>query len=438
MLSYKQRQQTYQEISLAHLHIHTVGDRETSAPIIDPDDENLHWHTLGGNRTSSNGPLGGNHTHTIDGETTSPPIDRDSNKDLGRKQMKMEYATLSFEVKASEIKEQKIDGSNFGVFSGHMAAFAKDRQDDIFLPGAFQKSIARHKAIGRPIRMLSQHNSEHLVGAFPIESVREDEKGLFVVGNINLDVQKGRESFSLMKQGVLSDMSIGFSVNHKEGVEFIDGIRFLKEVQIWEGSLVTEPANPAATINEVKSVVPFHDLPLASRDRTWDSKAAVARIREFTDSTESPTDDYKKAFVFCDWKKRDEFSSYKLPIADIVNGKLVVVKDAVFAAAKALHANVPEVALKKATKHIERYCAKMGIDSPFADDDKQYFTSAQVKLWSPRDYEKALKQTGMFSKSALRILASKLDNKESPVDNINSKGLDDLLKQLQSFKQTLK
>ncbi len=422
---------------MAHLHVHTVGDRETSEPIIDPDDESLHWHTLGGNRTSSNGPLGGVHTHTIDGETTSPPIDRDSNKDLGPKQMKMEYATLSFEVKTSEIKEQKIDGSNFGVFSGHMAAFAKDRQDDIFLPGAFQKSIDRHKAIGRPIRMLSQHNSEHLVGAFPIESVREDEKGLFVVGNINLDVQKGRESFSLMKQGVLSDMSIGFSVNHKEGVEFIDGIRFLKEVQIWEGSLVTEPANPAATINEVKSVVPFQDMPLAPRDRAWDSKAAMARIREFTGSTESPSDEYKKAFVFCDWKKRDEFSSYKLPIADIVNGKLVVVKDAVFAAAKVLHANVPEDAIKEATKHIERYCAKMDLDSPFSDDDKQYFTSSQVKLWTPRDCERELKKTSMFSKNGLKTLASRLDNQQKPDENTNKKDLRKLFDQLKSFKESM-
>lgn len=350
----------------------------------------------------------------------------------------MEYATFPLEVKDSEIKEQKIDGANFGIFSGHIAAFVKDRQDDIFLPGAFQKSIDRHKAIGRPIRMLSQHNSEHLVGAFPIEFVKEDENGLFVVGHINLDVQKGRESFSLMKQGVLSDMSIGFSINGKEDFEFKDGIRLLKEVEIWEGSLVTEPANPAATISEIKSVVPFHDLPLASRDRTWDSKAAVERIREFTDSTESPTDDYKKAFVFCDWKKRDEFSAYKLPIADIVNGKLVVVKDAVFAAAKALHANVPEYAIKEATRHIERYCAKMDLDSPFSDDDKQYFTSSQVKLWSRRDCERELKKTGMFSKNSLKTLASRLDNQQKPDENTNNKDLRKLFDQLESFKQSMK
>lgn len=423
---------------MAHFHIHTVGDRETSAPVIDPDNENLHWHTLGGNRTSSNGPLGGDHTHTIDGETTSSPIDRDSNKDVGRKQIKMEYATLAFEVKASEIKEQKIDGTNFGVFSGHMAAFAKDRQNDIFVPGAFQRSIDRHKAIGRPIRMLSQHNSEHLVGAFPIEFVREDEEGLFVVGNINLDVQKGRENFSLMKQGVLTDMSIGFSVTNKEDVEFRDGIRFLKQVEIWEGSLVTEPANPAATINEVKSVMPFQDLPLAPRDRAWDSKAAMARIRKFTGATESPTDDYEKAFVFCDWKKRDEFSSYKLPIADIVNGKLVVVKDAVLAAAKALHANVPEEAIKEATKHIERYCAKMDIDSPFSDDDKQYFTSSQVKLWTPRDCERELRKTGMFSKNGLKILASKFDNQQQQDENTHKKDFSELFNQLESFKESMK
>ena len=64
---------------MAHLHIHTLPDgTETSPPVIDPADESLHWHTVSGVRTSSNGPLGGDHTHALDGQTTSPPIDRDS------------------------------------------------------------------------------------------------------------------------------------------------------------------------------------------------------------------------------------------------------------------------------------------------------------------------------------------------------------------------
>lgn len=416
---------------MAHLHVHTVGDRETSAPVIDPDDESLHWHTLGGNRTSSNGPLGGDHTHTIDGDTTSPPIDRDSKKTepvIKRK---------SIGVRIAQIEEKTVDGVKIGIVSGHILTWDVDRGfwgiQDQFVKGSTLNALARHRKDNRPIRLKREHAT--LIGGFPIETVHEDEKGLFGIGNINLNTQDGIEAFALAKQGVLSDFSVGWQ-DIKSSI--VDDIRIIEETEIWEGSLVEEPMNPEAKVTDVKSVVPFQDMPLASRDRAWDSKAAVARIREFTDSTESPTDDYKKAFIFCDCKKRNEFSSYKLPIADIVNGKLVVVKDALLAAAKALHANVPENAIKEATRHIERYCAKMDIDSPFSDNGKQYFTSSQVKLWTPRDCERELRKTGMFSKNGLKTLASRLDSQQKTDENTNKKGFSELFDQLKSLKESMR
>lgn len=423
---------------MAHLHIHTLPDgTETGPPVIDPNNVDLHWHTVAGVRTSSNGPLAGDHTHTIDGETTSPPIDRDSDK--GRA-VKIEYATLAFQVE--EIKEQKQDGSNIGVFSGHLAAFAKDRMEDVFIPGAFRQSLARHLDEGRPIRMLSQHDTDFLIGGFPIELAREDEKGLFVVGHINLDVQRGRESFSLMKQGVLTDMSIGFSITNDQGVEFRDGIRFLKEVDIWEGSLVTEPANTEARITEIKAIVPFQDLPLASRDRPWDSNAAIARVREFTDSTESPTAAYKNAFVFYDRENAENFGSYKLPLADVINGRLTAVPRGIFAVAAALQGarggvDIPDNERPGAIRHVERYYAKMGLDSPFDEDSKQYFVADDVKNWTERDIEKFFKSTGSMSKSAAKLLAGKLDTKSKDGDYNEAESRKNLLDELKSLSKKL-
>lgn len=419
---------------MAHRHIHTLPDgTETGPPVIDPDNEELHWHIVDGERTSSNGPLGGDHTHTVGDETTSGPIDRDSNK--GRP-MNIEHATLSF--KMSETKEQTLDGSNIGVFSGHLAAFAKDRMDDVFLPGAFKESLSRHRDENRPIRMLVQHDSDFLIGGFPIESVREDDKGLFVIGNINLDVQRGKEAFALMKQGVLTDMSIGFSVSGDDGMEFRDGIRFLKQVDVWEGSLVTEPANVAAKITEVKTVVPFQDLPLASRDRAWDSDAAIARVREFTDSTDAPSSAYRRAFLWFDSENADDFGAYKLPISDVIDGRLTAVPRGIFAVAAALQGarggvDLPEADRPRVVRNVERYYAKMDLDSPFSDDDKQYFVADDVKAWTERDIEKFLRGTGMMSKSAAKVLAGQLDVKKKPVDN----GLAELMNELKSFKREL-
>ena len=121
---------------MAHLHIHTLPDGvETSIAVIDPDNDQLHWHTIEGERTTTD-PFGDGHTHTFEGATTSGPIDRQSNKG---QPVNIEHATLSF--KMTETKEQTLDGANIGVFSGHLAAFAKDRMDDVFLPGA----IALHR-----------------------------------------------------------------------------------------------------------------------------------------------------------------------------------------------------------------------------------------------------------------------------------------------------
>lgn len=354
--------------------------------------------------------------------------------------MKKEYASLSFKV--SDTKESKADGSNIGVFSGHLAAFAKDRMDDVFLPGAFEKSIIRHKEDSRPIRMLSQHDSDFLIGGFPIEHVREDEKGLFVVGNINLDVQKGRESFALMKQGVLTDMSIGFSIMGESGVEFRDGIRFLKEVEIFEGSLVAEPANVAAKITEVKTVVPFQDLPLAPRDRAWDSDAAIARVREFTESTEVPSDEYRRAFLWFDSENADNFGAYKLPIADVIDGRLTAIPRGIFAVAAVLQGarggvDLPEGDRDRVIRNVERYYAKMGLDSPFGDE-KQYFVSDDVKEWTERDIERFLRSTGMISKSAAKILVGKIDKKQKQEDNANDlESISELLSELKSFKVDL-
>lgn len=423
---------------MAHLHIHTLPDgTETSPPVIDPADESLHWHTVSGVRTSSNGPLGGDHTHALNGQTTSPPIDRDTNK--GRP-MNIEHATLSFKV--AEVKELHDGDSNIGVFSGHLAAFARDRMDDVFLPGAFKESLARHRDQDRPIRMLSQHDTDFLIGGFPIDLAREDDKGLFVVGNINLDVQRGRESFSLMKQGVLTDMSIGFSVNGDNGQEIRDGIRFLKDVTIWEGSLVTEPANVAARITEIKAVVPFQDLPLAARDRPWDSTAAIARIREFTDSTEEPSSRYRRAFLWYDRENADNFGAYKLPIATVIDGRLTAVPRGIFAAAAALlgargGVDIPDADRPGVIRNVERYYAKMGLDSPFSDDEKQYFVADDVKAWTERDVEKFLRDTGMMSKSAAKTLADRLDVEKKQDNNEDLESIRELMAELKGFKKDL-
>lgn len=418
---------------MAHLHIHILPDgTETSAPVTDPADPNLHWHTVNSVRTSTNGPLGGNHTHTLDGETTSPPIDRDTEEEtMGDQEMKFIGGHIV------EVKQVDRNGVPVGIIKGHIATFDIDRGFDRFAPGAFLESIERHKRDNRPVRLKDHHG--RTIGGFPIETVLEDEKGLFGVGEINLEVQQGREAFALAKQGVLSDFSIGFSSIQDAQV---NGIRVITKAELFEGSIVDEPMNPAAKITEVKAAVPFQDLPLASRDRPWDSDAAVGRVREFTDSTEEPSSKYRRAFVWFDSADVDNFGAYKLPIADVIDGRLTVVPRGIFAAAAALQGarggvDIPEADRPAVIRHVERYYSKMGLDSPFSDDEKQYFVADDVKVWTTRDIEKFLRSTGGMSKSAAKTLASKLDVKQKPDNNDENEQLAELLSELKSFKDKL-
>jgi hypothetical protein len=80
------------------------------------------------------------------------------------------------------------------------------------------------------------------------------------------------------------------------------------------------------------TVSTFKDLPLANEQRRWDGSAAEKRVRKWSGATDHPTAKYREAHVWYDREKADNFGSYKLLIADVVDGRLVVVPRAVMVA----------------------------------------------------------------------------------------------------------
>lgn len=152
--------------------------------------------------------------------------------------MDLERKTVKFEVK--EIDEEE------GTFTGYAATFS-DRPDsygDIIDPGAFRKTL---KEGGKRVKILWQHNVMEPIGK-PIE-MTEDEKGLHIKGKLSLGVQRAREVLSLMKDGVITEMSIGYDTIKQS---FEEGIRHLKEVKLYDTSPVVFAANPEAVIVGVK------------------------------------------------------------------------------------------------------------------------------------------------------------------------------------------
>lgn len=196
--------------------------------------------------------------------------------------------TQKFSFNAIEVKEVQANGLNVGRIAGYASTYNIDRVGDMVMPGAFTKTIKSFNEEKRPIRMYYQHDEKELIGAFNPTHMKEDANGLYVEGDINLDVQRGREVYALAKQGVLSDMSIGYVV---KDFEMAKGVRLLKDIDLWEISVVSEPANPKAKILQVKSVTELKetvhkksDLEKVLRDAGF-SRSAAKYIAALTDET---------------------------------------------------------------------------------------------------------------------------------------------------------
>ncbi|WP_273690266.1 HK97 family phage prohead protease [Ketogulonicigenium vulgare] len=155
------------------------------------------------------------------------------------------------EYKPTEFKfEIKADEQDANTFSGYASIFGNlDRVGDIVLRGAFTKSLEER----RP-KMLWQHDPNQVIGVF--DEVREDEKGLFVMGRF-AQTPKAQEVRELMLMGAIDSMSIGYVTKDYEYSHTND--RLLKEVILFEVSLVTFGANESAKVEQVKSAI--DDMP---------------------------------------------------------------------------------------------------------------------------------------------------------------------------------
>ena len=151
-----------------------------------------------------------------------------------------EHKAFRFELESAE---------EDGVFSGHAAVFGNiDSGGDIIEKGAFAKTIKED--FGR-VKIFFQHEDYGLPIGKPLE-LREDEKGLYIKAKIS-DTLKGRDVLTLMRDGVLNELSIGYDAEDFE-YDSEKGFRRLKVVGLWEVSVVTWAMNGLATVDEVKAL----------------------------------------------------------------------------------------------------------------------------------------------------------------------------------------
>lgn len=144
-------------------------------------------------------------------------------------------------------------------FEGHGSVFRNvDLGGDIVVPGAFRTSLADHKKAGTMPLMFWMHQADQVPGKWT--DMHEDEKGLYVKGAL-ADTQLGNEMHTLMGMKAVRGLSIGYSLSGRRDADGSrldrdwdeDGNRLLKELDLWEVSIVSLAMNPLARIESAKA-----------------------------------------------------------------------------------------------------------------------------------------------------------------------------------------
>jgi len=187
----------------------------------------------------------------------------------------LQRKTFSFDIKESKIIES---GQFAGEFTGYAAAILNlDSAGDMILPGAFLSDIPRFLKEGV---VCYQHDWMSPIG-IPLEA-NEDSYGLITKSRISR-TQKGLEAMTLIRDGVIKKLSIGYQVLDYEVTDKLgminrmaeynmpidkqqqamtsydemncDKVYLLKQIKLYEFSPVTVPANNNAIITDAKSLI---------------------------------------------------------------------------------------------------------------------------------------------------------------------------------------
>lgn len=203
--------------------------------------------------------------------------------------------SYAFEIKAV---------SDDGTIEGYGSVFGvRDNYDDVVAAGAFAASLKAHKSASTMPAMLWQHDANEPIGVWT--EMVEDATGLRIKGQLALDTTRGKEAHALLKLRALNGLSIGF-ISKQWAYDRETDVRTLTEIDLWEVSLVTFPANEKARVTDVKAAADDLAAPKDAerilRDAGFskaDATAFVSRVmrmgEERSDSVDSTAQALKAA-----------------------------------------------------------------------------------------------------------------------------------------------
>ncbi|UWZ84645.1 HK97 family phage prohead protease [Occallatibacter riparius] len=135
--------------------------------------------------------------------------------------------------------------SEDGTFEGMLSPYNNvDDGGDVVEPGAFTKTLQEN---GSTVPMLWQHKADCPIGELELKDTAD---GLACSGKLLLEIPEAKKAYLLMKAKIVKGLSIGYDAIK---AQVVDGVRHLKEIRLWEGSVVTFPMNTLAGVTDVKA-----------------------------------------------------------------------------------------------------------------------------------------------------------------------------------------
>lgn len=143
-----------------------------------------------------------------------------------------------------------------GSIEGYASTWIRkaDSWGDVVARGAFKKTLAERWNGGKGIPFLWAHQMDNLKSFIGKAVADEDEKGLHFIATFD-DTEEAQKVRSLYKDGRLRKFSFAYDVKECAMVTLEDNSKAneLREVDLFEISAVTVPANDDASVVDVKA-----------------------------------------------------------------------------------------------------------------------------------------------------------------------------------------
>lgn len=158
-------------------------------------------------------------------------------------------------IKAFNVEVKDADG---GAIVGYASTFDRipDAYGDVIAKGAFTDTLAKWAELGKPIPLLFGHRvDDPFMNIGAVYHAEEDDRGLKFEATFDPDSETAQYCRKLVQEGRIHQFSFAFDVLESGSTTLEDGTKAneLQKLDIFEISLVPIPANPFATVEEVKS-----------------------------------------------------------------------------------------------------------------------------------------------------------------------------------------